>query len=138
MMVLGILCHRLRHHRGPKFWLLCTLGSTAINLVELLALYFLSPNTKHFEFLMTTPVTVFCLVNFLATVDFSFADRRIPAALRQSSVWIYCIHPMLIFAYGQLHDSLGIRRFTIALALCLVSSLGYTHFKSAHKNKRRN
>ena len=106
--------------------------------MELLALYFLSPNTRHFEFLMTTPVTVFCLVNFLATVDFSFADRRIPLTLRQASVWIYCIHPMLIFVYGQLHDSLGIRRFAIVLALCLVSSLGYIHFKAAHENKRRN
>ena len=138
MMVLGILCHRFRHRRGPKFWFLCTVGLASVNLVELLALYFLTPHTGHFEFLLTMPVTVFCLVNYLTTVDFSFADRRIPTGLRQASVWIYCIHPMVIFIYGQIHDSLGIRRFVIVLALCLISSLGYIHFKSAHKNKRRN
>ena len=30
------------------------------------------------------------------------------------------------------------RIIALILALCLLSSLGYIHFKSAHENKRRN
>ena len=138
MMAMGILCLRFRHRRSPKFWLLCAAVSGAVNLMELLLLYFRTAHTGHFEFLFTTPFVVFCLVNYLAAVDFSFADQRIPLTLRQASVWIYCIHPMLIFLYSLLHDSTGIRRFLIILPLCLVSSLGYIRFRSAHKNKRRN
>ena len=138
MMILGILCHRFRHRRSPKFWLLSTLGFAAVNLLELLALYFLTTHTGHFEFLLTTPVTVFCLVNYLSTVDFSFTDRRIPTALRQASIWIYCIHPMLLYLYGRMHGSPGIQRFVIVLFLCLISSLGYIHFNSAQKIKEGN
>lgn len=138
MMAMGILCLRFRHRRSPKFWLLCTVMSGTANLLELLLLYFRTAHTGHFEFLFTTPFVVFCLVNYLATVDFSFANQRISLTLRQASVWIYCIHPMLIVLYSCLDNSQGLRRFFIVLTLSLLSSLGYIRYKSAHKSKRRN
>lgn len=125
LMSVGILCFRYHRKYDLKCWAVGTAVLLVANLAELLALYFAAPHTGHFEFLLTAPLLVFCLVNCLLTWDVSFADRRIPAALRQASVWIYCIHPMLIGAYGYVHSSMGVRRFIVVLALCLLSSMAY-------------
>lgn len=125
LLMVGILCFRYHRQYDAKRWAISMVALLIANLGELMALYFYAPHTGHFEFLLTTPLLVFCLINCLLTLNVSFADRRIPLALRQASVWIYCIHPMLIGAYGYVHSSMGVRRFIVVLALCLLSSMAY-------------
>ena len=129
LLALGILCFRYHARLDSRKWLFLLVLSGILNMIELLLIYRLSPNKNHFEFLLTMPLVSFCLINFLLSVNLRFSDRRIPAALRGASVWIYCVHPMIIGAYGRINSGWGIRRFIIVITICLLTSAGYVFYR---------
>lgn len=125
MMLLGILCKQDHQKKTARQWFRLTLVCFAINIAELTGLYMFSPQKNHFEFLLSMPGLIYCLVNRLLNVRFRFQNRTVPVILRKSSVWIYCIHPMFITIYGWIHPSLGIRRFAIVMVCLLLSTVVY-------------
>lgn len=122
----GITSHK---KRSRKSWGIRTIISMVAYFLELILAFFLSKEKWHFEFLVCTPVLIYNLLNWLLSFEGTFRNRTVPKVMRLSSLWIYCIHPFLIEAYGLVHASEGLRRFGAVLVISLLSSGVYVYIK---------
>lgn len=137
LLSVGILSFRHYKYLSTHKWGLLTIFFGVLQITELLLLFTFSPNKTHFEFLLTMPGFSFCMVNFLLCIKLSFSNRQIPAIFRHASIWVYCIHPMLISIYGQLDNSTGFRRFAVIVVSSLASGIIYAkHRTEKHNNAK--
>lgn len=135
MLCLGALCWQNHKKATAQCWLLRTGVSLVITMGELVLLYLFSLQKKHFEFLLTMPLLTYNLVCWLLNVRFSFSNRSVPSYLREGSIWIYCVHPLIISLFGIFHTSTGLRRFLVVAACVLISSFIYVSLKLKKRKK---
>ena len=129
MMAIGFLCWQDYKRKTQREWFFFVGLCLICNLAELTALFLFSPQKVHFEYLLSMPGLVYCLVNWLLNIDFRFHNRCIPKILRMSSIWIYCSHVAFIVLLGWFHTSAGIRRYVCVMLCLLVSTAIYVWIK---------
>lgn len=135
MLCLGALCWQDHRKATARKWFLRTGISFALTMGELVLLYVFSPQKTHFEFLLTMPFLTYSLVCWLLNVRFSFDNRAVPRYLREASIWIYCVHPLIISLFGFFHSSTGLRRFAVVTACVLLSSFMHVSLKFKKRKK---
>jgi len=135
MLCLGALCWQDHRKATVWRWFLRTATCFLVTMGELVLLYLFSPQKTHFEFLLTMPFLTYNLVCWLLNVRFTIANRFVIRYLREGSIWIYCIHPLIISLFGLFHTSTGLRRFFVVAVCVLISSFAYVlpRFKKRKK-----
>ena len=129
LMTVGILAGSDFRKRESGVWLRKSIVYLIVFFAELTIAYVLSPDKVHFEYLVTTPVVTYYLLCWLLSLRCNLSDN-VGLALRNSSTWIYCVHPLIILLYDRYSGVTGIRRFLIICIILLVTSSIYAVFKN--------
>ena len=129
LMCLGVICQMDASKRSGKEWGKLLLIALVVFFAELIILLVIKGKELKMERSLTSVFLVYCLTNWLFTMEFQFTKAWIGKALRISSVWIYCIHPLVRELYHWVFAYDGIIRFVVVCAVTFVSSVMYTALK---------
>lgn len=117
LMAVGLLC---TNNHTEKVTITPPTVSFAAVALEASLLFFLSPNDGKYSYLFTTPLFTYFMLRWLLSVDFRFKNRSIPKFMRDTSMIIYIIHPMVIYLLDLTCISAPILR---CLAVTVVATL---------------
>jgi hypothetical protein len=126
LMCLGVLCKMDVSKYEHKTWRNLLLAALVIFFVELAALLLVQGTNMKMERSFTSIFMIYCLINWAVTLDFHFPKKWIGKALRVSSIWIYCIHPLVRVLYHWIFAYQGMIRFVVVSGVTLVSAAVYT------------
>lgn len=128
LMFVGIEAGKEYELRSNRAWGIRTVVMAFVYGIELCFAYHLSLYKTHFEYLLTAPLLVYNLLCWLLTLNFSLNSKVISRFFRDSSIWIYCVHVLIILAFNRINSSTGMRRFAVVVPLCLVTSCLYAYY----------
>lgn len=119
LMAVGLLC---TNNYAEKVTIFPPMLSFAAVALEASLLFFLSPNDGRYSYLLTTPLFTYFMLRWLLSVDFRFKNRGIPKFMRDTSLIIYVIHPMVIYLLDLTCISGGILRWLAVTAVSVAIS----------------
>lgn len=128
LMFVGIEAGRGHERHCNQTWGFRTAVMALIYGMELCIAYHLSLYKTHFEYLLSAPLLVYNLLCWLLTLYFSLNNKAVSGFFRDSSIWIYCFHVLVILAFNRIDSSTGMRRFAVVVPVCLVTSCLYAYF----------
>ena len=134
LLLVGSLASRYYVQKSKTELLIGIIVSAVLCFFELLVLKFFVPNVKYFNFYLFTPILAFYIICYLLKINFSFANRKISLLFRKMSMFVYCIHPMLIYFWEIYFGTTGLVRFFSVLFGSLFLSLAYYCLIMKRKN----
>ena len=137
MMCLGILCLRSYDKRSAGQWLIRLAAALGIFAVEVFLWSRILRPQYAVEALITAPLAVFCLVNWLFKVNFNMPVKWIGKALRYSSTWIYCVHVLVMLSYHWIFAYTGMFHYAFVVAVSFLSGIPYMVIKIAVETRKK-
>ncbi len=98
-------------------------GAFVLCAVEASLLYFFSPNESQFSYLFATPLLTCTLLNVLVYGRQIALPNPWPSRLRDMSLLIYCLHPMICYFFREWGFPSGIP-FWLAVTVTVVAVSG--------------
>lgn len=112
------------------------IGAFLLCAVEASALYFFTPNESSFSYLFSTPLMVWFVLGGLITWKQLPLSSRQQFCLRDMSLSIYCIHPMVCQLCKHLSVPSGIPFWMAVTAISVATAYLWT-FRTRLQQKRR-
>ena len=137
LMCLGVLCMEDYSKKKSRQWLVRLLLAGLIYIVEMMIAYGLHGVQMKVEILLSGPMVVYYLVNWLFTLDFRLPVKWLGKALRLNSTWIYCAHILVVMLYEWVFAYQGIVRYFLVGGLTVVSGIPYVVVKMLSRNQIR-
>lgn len=129
LMSLGVICQMDVRKYSNKTWGKLLIISLIVFFTELVILLLIQGEKMQMERSLSSIFLIYCLTNWAFTVEFQFPQKWIGRALRVSSFWIYCIHPLIRLLYHWIFAYDGVIRFVVVSFVTLASSFVYTAAK---------
>lgn len=112
------------------------IGAFLLCAVEASALYFFTPNETSFSYLFSTPLMVwFLLSGLIAWKQLPLSSRQ-QFCLRDMSLSIYCIHPMVCWLCERLSVPSGIPFWMAVTAVSVAAAYIWTNRTRLHQKRR--
>ena len=124
LLGLGALAAKLPAVRNSSTYARGALAGVLLNGVEATLLLCLTPNEAHFSYLLTTPLTAYCLLRWLLMRQQLGISGQHAVLLRKLSLWVYCIHPMAIQLLTVAGLEGGLLRWLAVTLLSVAVSVG--------------
>lgn len=124
LLGLGALAAKIPAARSSSAYARGALAGVLLNGAEATLLLCLTPNEAHFSYLLTTPLTAYCLLRWLLMRQQMGISGQYAAFLRKLSLWIYCIHPMVIQLLTDAGLDGGLLRWLAVTLLSAAASVG--------------
>lgn len=128
MMGVGLFCAVCP---SKKLAVAPLIPTTIVYVAEVSLLYFISPNDGKYSYLLTTPLLTYFLLRWLLSMNLQFKNRSIPKWMRDTSLIIYIVHPMVIY----LLDFTGMQKGFMHWLAVTMLSIGAASIFVSVKNK---
>ena len=136
MMCLGALCLADNEKKSNQQWVRNLVIVAAVHMVELVALCCWQGTNLRADRFLTSSLLIYCLVNWLVTLDFRFPIKWLGEAFRLSSTWMYCAHMLMLALYHWIFAYHGTIRYLAVGGLSVISSIPYVTVKLLIKKKK--
>ena len=94
LMSVGLFCAIFP---SKKIYVISSILTTVVYVSEVSFLYFISSNDGKYSYLLITPLLTYFLLRWLLSMNLQFKNRSIPKWMRDTSLIIYIVHPMVIY-----------------------------------------
>ena len=125
LMLVGVMAYRNYARYSKRGCLIKCFVALVMYFAEIMMLFIFVRNVQYYVHYLTTPILIYYLICLLLKIDFSFSNPSLSMFCRQTSLFIYCIHPMLIYLWQIYVGSVGFLRFCIVLIGSIVLSIVY-------------
>ena len=136
LMLVGILSGKYAHTRSQNDWGIRALVSFVFVALEASVLYFFTPNSEKYSYLVATPFFTYYAICYLLRSSFQFREPNLAKHLRNSSLVIYCSHPFVDFAINKLSWGHGIIRWITVTVISTGGALLYSKMSMKHRALR--
>lgn len=123
LLFVGLIPSQWKPRWNDRNKILLGLLSFIFFVIEASVLYFFIPGTDKYSYLISTPLLAFFWLLILVTCKQATLPANYMALLRNSSLVIYCLHPMILCL---LHD-LGINSHIVLFILAFGLSFGVSY-----------
>lgn len=106
-------------------------------IIEASCLFFFSPNEGKYSYILMTPLFTYFMLQCLLSVDFQFKNRSIPKWMRDTSLIIYIVHPMVIYLLDLIGMPKGIVHWLTVTLLSIILATFYVLVKNKLKTVTR-
>ena len=131
LMAVGLFCaQKPSKQQSSRKWLIFSVVSFVGWVAEASCLYFLSPNEGKYSYILFTPIFTYFMLNWLLTVNFRFKNQRISKWMRDTSLIIYILHPMVIYLLDLTGMSKGVLHWLIVTLLSIISASIFVFLKN--------
>lgn len=130
LMGIGLLC---AVRPAEKCSLTPPLITFVAVIIEASCLFFFSPNEGKYSYILMTPLFTYSMLQCLLSVDFQFKNRSIPKWMRDTSLIIYIVHPMVIYLLDLIGMSKGIMHWLTVTLLSIIFATFYVFVKNKLK-----
>jgi serine/alanine racemase len=140
LMCLGILCMEDYQKRNSGQWLIRLAATAVLYFAEMAFVYWLQGDQMEAEILLSGPVLIYYLTNWLFSLDFRLPAKWMGKALRANSTWMYCSHMLVVALFHWVFAYQGIVRYILVGGLTVVSGIPYvavTLLKDKYKKKQQ-
>ena len=121
LMAVGLFCaQKPAKQQSSRKWLIFSVVSFVGWVAEASCLYFFSPNEGKYSYILFTPIFTYFMLNWLLTINFQFGNQRTSKWMRDTSLIIYIVHPMVIYLLDLTGMSKGILHWLIVTLLSIV------------------
>lgn len=104
---------------------------------EATTLKLFSPNQTNFSYLISTPCMAYFMLRYLLTKRQIEITSQTAAILRESSLIIYCLHPMVIQILADLGLGSGTMRSIAVMVISVIVSLIWSYFRKKRRGTKR-
>lgn len=122
MIMIGRLS-AMNYKKQTKTDYICKLIlAVIIYFAELFLLYYLVPTLQNYTVYLSTPLLVYFLLSLLMNIRITI-NKKYTKFFRELSLYIYCIHPMIIVIWNSYIKRDGVTKFCAVLLLSFIISL---------------
>lgn len=136
LMCLGVLCWEDYRKKSNRQWFVRATCAAVLYAAEMVVVYILKGDEMEAEILLSGPLVVYYLTNWLFTVDFSLPRKWVGKSIRLNSTWIYCAHMLVAMLFHWIFAYDGIVKFCFVGGLTVLSGIPYVAVKLL-KDKRK-
>lgn len=130
LMAVGLFCAQKPKTENCNRWLFYSVIAFLGWTIEASCLYFLTPNDGKYSYIFFTPLFTYFMLNYLLSVNFKFVNPGIPKLMRDTSLIIYIIHPMVIYLLDILIMPDDVIRWLLVTAISIMVSVFLFFMKS--------
>ena len=123
LMITGMIAGKQYTDKSAKAWGKRALFAFGLAAAEASLLYFFSPNKENVSYLFMTPVATYYAICFLLNWNVTLRNKRTATILRNCSLIIYCVHPLVYHFVQKAQCPAGILRWILVTILSVAIAL---------------
>ena len=105
-----------------------------VYVLEVSCLFFFSSNEGKYSYIITTPLLTYFLLRWLLSVSFKSKNGRITKWMRETSLIIYLVHPMIIYLLNFSSMQEGVIHWLIVTLMSILVASVFEFVRMKQKN----
>ena len=138
LLAIGALCTAVRPGQGRKKFFLPVLACFLLCVAEASVLYFASPNEEKYSYLLVTPFFVFFTMEWLLHGKQLSLSQQKSKMLRDASLTMYCMHPLVIIAFDLLQVNSSLLIWGVTTVSVTIFSLVWKRYRDDPSGRKVN
>lgn len=135
LLIAGYIAKQKNGTGQSSYWIKGTIISFVVWMIEITILFFKAPGVSYLNYSLITPLFSYYTIGFLSSLHIKLKHPQFSNALRDSSLFIYCVHPLFIYLYTKLIGGNGIKRWLWVLFASIISSAIFCFVKKVIKDQ---
>ena len=133
LIAVGACCTFAKPPKSIKCYAVLTFLSFGLCAMEASLLYFFTPNDGKYSYLFTTPLFSYTALQLLVNGKQACISLKVSTALRNASLVIYCVHPLVIIFCNSMNVPGGVYTWSLTTGITVCFALVWSRLKLAVK-----